>query len=200
MKLSRNEDRDERVVIGAIFGLQLVIAYGHGETKKLMMRSLLDRFIRECTRVEIGWKPPSDNFVRLNTDGARKDNNKAECGGIIRGNHGEWLGGFAKVIGECSAFIAELWGVFEGLTLARRMGFRKVEVHIDSVVVVQVITTGKLHNKIGWSLVLNIRKLLELDWEVIIAHAYRETNKCADALANVGCQLNRTLIFYEDCP
>ncbi|MCH81648.1 putative ribonuclease H protein, partial [Trifolium medium] len=31
---------------------------------------------RECTRVEIGWKPPSGSFVRLNTDGARKENNK----------------------------------------------------------------------------------------------------------------------------
>ncbi|MCH98804.1 ribonuclease H protein, partial [Trifolium medium] len=80
---------------------------------------------RECTRVEIGWKPPSSSFVRPNTDGARKDNNKAGCGGIIRGNQGEWLGGFAKGVGECSAFIAELWGVFEGLSLAKRMGFRK---------------------------------------------------------------------------
>ncbi|MCI11423.1 putative non-LTR retroelement reverse transcriptase [Trifolium medium] len=80
------------------------------------------------------------------------------------------------------------------------MGFIKVELHIDSVVVVQVISTGKLNNKLGWSLVLNIRKLLELDWEVTIAHAYRETNKCADALANVGCQLGREILFYEDCP
>ncbi|GAU13938.1 hypothetical protein TSUD_262650 [Trifolium subterraneum] len=155
---------------------------------------------REYTLVDIGWKPPSGSFVKLNTDGARKDNNKAGCGGIIRGNHGEWLGGFAKGVGECSAFIAELWGVFEGLSLAKRMCFRKVELHIDSVAVVQVISTGKLKSKLGWSLVLNIRKLLDLDWEVTITHAYRETNKCADALANIGCQLGREIIFFEDCP
>ncbi|GAU10041.1 hypothetical protein TSUD_416290, partial [Trifolium subterraneum] len=68
---------------------------------------------RECMLVDIRWKPPSGNFVRLNTDGASKDNNKAGCGGIIRGSQGEWLGGFAKGVGDCSAFIAELWGVYE---------------------------------------------------------------------------------------
>ncbi|PNY05105.1 hypothetical protein L195_g001544 [Trifolium pratense] len=69
--------------------------------------------------------------------GARKDNNKAESGGIIWGDHGECLGGFAK--GECSAFIAELWWGFEGLSLARQMSFMNVELRIDSVVVVHVI-------------------------------------------------------------
>jgi ribonuclease HI len=32
--------------------------------------------------------------------------------------------------------MAELWGVFEGLALAKRMGLRKIELHIDSAVVV----------------------------------------------------------------
>jgi ribonuclease HI len=138
--------------------------------------------------------------VRLNTDGACKENNIAGCGGIIRGNQGEWIGGFAKGIGDCSPFIAELWGVFEGLSLAWRLGFRKIELHIDSVAVVQVISTGKLSSKTGWSLVMNIQKLLDLEWEVKIAHVYREANQCADALATAGCQLDREIIFYEDCP
>jgi hypothetical protein len=34
---------------------------------------------------------------------------------VIRGNQGEWLGGFARCVGLCSAFMAELWGVVEGL-------------------------------------------------------------------------------------
>jgi hypothetical protein len=46
---------------------------------------------------------------------------------------------------------------------------------------------------------LNICKLLELDWEVKIAHAYCESNKCADALANIGCQLGQKIVFYEEC-
>jgi ribonuclease HI len=95
--------------------------------------------------------------------------------------------------------MAELWGVFEGLALAKRMGLRKIELHVDSAVVVEMLLNRKLSGNSGGSLVLNIRKLLELDWEVKIAHAYR-SNKCADALTNIGCQLDRQIVFYEECP
>ncbi|MCI52232.1 hypothetical protein A2U01_0073476, partial [Trifolium medium] len=56
---------------------------------------------------------------------------------------GEWLGGFAKGVGTCSAFVAELWRVFEGLTYANIMRFMAIELNIDSVVVVHVIKTGR---------------------------------------------------------
>ncbi|KAK2422286.1 Polynucleotidyl transferase, ribonuclease H superfamily protein [Trifolium repens] len=66
----------------------------------------------------IGWKPPVGDWIKLNTDGACKDENVAGCGGILRNNAGEWCGGFAKHLGKCSAFVAELWGVLEGLQYA----------------------------------------------------------------------------------
>jgi hypothetical protein len=84
----------------------------------------------------IGWKPPKDQFVKLNVDGASNNGKQAGCGGVIRGNQGEWLGGFAKSVGDCHAIIAEFWGVLEGLRLVSRMGFTNVEVSIDSKVVV----------------------------------------------------------------
>jgi len=58
--------------------------------------------------VLVGWKPPAEGWVKLNTDGACSNNGVAGCGGIIKGCDGEWLGGFAKSIGMCSAYIAEL--------------------------------------------------------------------------------------------
>jgi hypothetical protein len=111
----------------------------------------VNEMMRNSERVlmHIGWQPPSGHFVKLNTDGACKENNRAGCGGIIRGNQGEWLGGFAKGVGVCSAFVAELWGVLEGLQYARRLRFMAVELNIDSVTVVQVIKTGKLSSPIG---------------------------------------------------
>jgi ribonuclease HI len=53
-------------------------------------------------------------------------------GVLIRGKNKEWLGSFSKHIGQCSAFVAELWGVFKGLKLAQVKGFRKVDVSVDS--------------------------------------------------------------------
>lgn len=80
----------------------------------------------------IRWRPPPVNWAKLNTDGACKGGNIAGCGGIIRGSDGEWIGGYAKFSGDCSAFVAELWGVLEGLRYARRMGYRAVELNVDS--------------------------------------------------------------------
>ncbi|PNX57473.1 histone H2A, partial [Trifolium pratense] len=61
----------------------------------------------------------------------------------------EPVGGFAKGLGLCSAFVAELWGVLEGLKYVRRLGFRKVELHIDSKVVVQVVGARRLQSLSG---------------------------------------------------
>ncbi|MCI44373.1 ribonuclease H protein, partial [Trifolium medium] len=51
--------------------------------------------------------------------------------------------GFTKGLGACSAYVAKLWGVLEGLKMARVCGVRKLEIHIDSMVVVTSINAGK---------------------------------------------------------
>ena len=56
----------------------------------------------------IGRKAPIEGWVKLNTDGSCRENGRAGCGGIIRGSDGEWLGGFSKSIGVCSAYMVEL--------------------------------------------------------------------------------------------
>jgi ribonuclease HI len=148
----------------------------------------------------IRWISPKAPFVKLNTDGAYRKNTIAGCGGIIRGNQGEWLRGFARCVGLCSAFVAELWGAFEGLRCARRMGFVNIEMELDSAAVVQVLKDRRVSSYSASALVKQIWQLLDLDWNVTISHTYREANKCADALANLGCSLSYDLIFYDTCP
>jgi ribonuclease HI len=43
-------------------------------------------------------------------------------------------------LGKGILYIAEHWGVLEGLELAKRMNFQAVELHVDSLVVVQALT------------------------------------------------------------
>jgi ribonuclease HI len=74
--------------------------------------------------------------------------------------------------------------VYEGLKCARSLGFNKVEVNIDATAVVNVIKTRQSHSLIGRTILHQIWKLLDEDWEVDISHAFREANRCADALAN----------------
>jgi ribonuclease HI len=93
-----------------------------------------------------------------------------------------------------------LWGVLEGLKYAKRKGYRKIELNINSVAVMKVIKSGKTSNSLGFSLVKSIKKLLDEEREVKISHLYRETNRSADALASMGCTLNFTIVYFETCP
>jgi ribonuclease HI len=150
--------------------------------------------------VSVRWSPPPRGWVRLNTNGSCRDCGHIGCGGIIRGSDGEWLGGFSKYISIGSAYLAELWGVLEGLMYARRLQFCFIELHIDSLVVVQAITSNGHGSWKGRSLVEQIRRLLALDWQVVVHHSYREANQCADALANYGCSMDAGISFFDFCP
>jgi ribonuclease HI len=149
--------------------------------------------------IQIGWTPPSQGWVCLNIDGACRDG-AIGCGGVIRGSFGEWIHGFSKFIGRGDAYIAELWGVLEGISLARRMNFSKVEVRIDSLEVVNDITNKKPSRMCGKALVGRICQIMDLDWDVIVNHSYREANWLADALARHSFYVNDEACFFHDCP
>jgi len=52
--------------------------------------------------VLLQWSHAPVGWVRLNTDGSCKDGGHIDCGGIIRGSNGEWIGGFSEYIRVCS--------------------------------------------------------------------------------------------------
>jgi ribonuclease HI len=83
---------------------------------------------------------------------------------------------------------------------ARSMGFKRIELEVDSSVVRQVLLQPGCGRSLGDSLVMRIRRLMELDWEVVIKHSYWKANKCADVLANIGCNLDSHTMFYASCP
>lgn len=156
---------------------------------------------RTRQQIQIVWRPPPLGWIRLNTDdAARGVGGSAGCGGLFRGTDGHWLCGFSRHLGSCTAFVAELWGVLTGLELAWERGFRRVELHVDSTAVVHTLTVSTEGSMMGRILVQRIRRLLQQDWEISIAHSYREANACADCLANLGCDSKEPLIIYESCP
>ncbi|KAK2406678.1 heat shock 70 kDa protein [Trifolium repens] len=67
---------------------------------------------------QVGWVPPCDGWVVINTDGAKSMAHSSGCGGLVRGSMGDWIRGFAKGLGDCSVEMAEIWGAWEGLQLA----------------------------------------------------------------------------------
>jgi ribonuclease HI len=160
---------------------------------------VIAKAIVQKTEVIISWKPLPEVWVRLNTNGSCKEGNRVWCGGLVRGSEGEWLGGFSKFAGSCSACIAELWEVLEGLRCVWKIGFGLVELHIDSQVVTNMIKEDKMVSSTCWSIVCQIYRLLQFDWEICIQHSYHEANRCYDKLANIRCDHGGTLIWYESC-
>jgi ribonuclease HI len=140
-------------------------------------------------------------WYALNTDGAAKiSDNKAGCGGIIRTNTGDWVEGFTKALGDTTAYMAELWGVFEGLILAKRRGVTKLDLRIDSEVIVKSLQVRKNGSIMGCTLMKKIYKVLVEFQEVRITHVFREANRCADMLANMGCFNTDNIIYFEYPP
>ncbi|KAG7542942.1 Ribonuclease H-like superfamily [Arabidopsis thaliana x Arabidopsis arenosa] len=139
---------------------------------------------------QIAWTPPGEGWMKLNTDGASHGNpGLATAGGVLRDIDGNWCGGFAVNIGLCSAPLAELWGVYYGLFIAWDRGARRVELEVDSEIVVGFLKTGINDTHPLSFLVRLCYGFITKDWIVRISHVYREANRLADGLANYAFSL-----------
>ncbi|KAG7566501.1 Reverse transcriptase domain [Arabidopsis suecica] len=154
-------------------------------------------------RVErlIGWVAPAVGWLRINTDGASHGNpGLATAGGVLRDSEGNWCGGFALNIGRCSAPMAELWGVYYGLYLAWERRVQRVELEVDSEIVVEFLRTGiSDHHPLSF-LVRLCHGFTSKDWRVRIVHVYREANRLADGLANYAFSLPLGFHSFSNVP
>lgn len=79
----------------------------------------------------------------LNSDGAyRISLGQATAGGALRNASNRWLGGFSMQLGACTSYRAELWVVYKGLLLAWELGFKRIIIQVDSLLLVRVITSS----------------------------------------------------------
>ncbi|CAJ2634326.1 unnamed protein product [Trifolium pratense] len=145
----------------------------------------LIRGSRRIDTIYIGWKRPQGGWVKLNCDGAYKESlDLAGCGGLIRDCDGQWRTGYTRKIGTCDALHAEMWGMYEGLKIARRQGFSHIIVESDSKLLVDMVTNNCQINGATPVLIRRIRDLINLSWHVQVNHTLREGNRCADWLAS----------------
>ncbi|PKI64943.1 hypothetical protein CRG98_014657 [Punica granatum] len=86
--------------------------------------------------MDIRWLKPPEDFLKLNTGGSVRGNpGIAGAGALIRNDSGGWVIGFVQNIRITSVTMTELWGVLTGLELAWNLGFWKVILEVDSLVV-----------------------------------------------------------------
>ena len=145
--------------------------------------------------------PPGIGWVKLNTDGSRDGNMETiSAGGVLRNHQRTWLQGFSLRKGSGSVLEAELWGMFEGLSMAWNSGHRNIIVETDSLSIVQLLakTPDPLHPL--FSIIQSCNKLIYADWNCNVVHAFREGNNLADGLARMGHNLELGLHLFEEIP
>ena len=151
------------------------------------------------TEILISWKPPLENWIKLNVDGASKGNpGLAGGGGVLRSHRGDWIKGFAANFGVCSSMKAELLALLQGLQLARNLGISRLEVHMDSKVVVDTLTGTTKSNQLYYFTLKHCKALLhDSSWSIKLHHCYRESNRAADRLANLGVEQSTPFVLFE---
>lgn len=85
-----------------------------------------------------------------------KINNIDDCNVIIKDNTRHCQGGFSKPLGNYSAFEAELWEIYEGLKLTKRLEFKMVEINVNSKIIVKILENGNAMIIDGYALIKQI--------------------------------------------
>ncbi|CAN1147373.1 Putative ribonuclease H protein At1g65750 [Linum perenne] len=150
----------------------------------------------------IAWKPGPEDWITLNTDGAvNQTSRRATAGGLLRNEVGHCLMAFSANLGNCSITRAEMRGAIIGLKIAWDLGFRRVELQLDSATAIALFSEEGNVTHHHSSEVLDFHELKGRDWVISIRHTYREGNKAVDHLASRGFSLpiGLHLIPTADC-
>ncbi|WJX29889.1 hypothetical protein P8452_18486 [Trifolium repens] len=140
--------------------------------------------------IQVGWNRPENGWIKCNTDGAViAQNHQAGCGGVFRDESGSWMRGFARMVGNCSVIMAELWGILSALQVIQENGYQKVIIETDSVTAVDLIVKGCLPNHPCASIVSRINRLKMPEMEIIFQHTYRQANQVANWFAGYSLSL-----------
>ena len=119
--------------------------------------------------------------IKLNTGGSSLGNlGLADVCKLLHNSSGAQISSFSLHMGITSNNIVELGAVHQGLVLAWNLGFKFIQLEIDSMIVLSWLTTDKDISPDVIPLLCDCRNLLEYDWTVQVYHILREANGYAD--------------------
>ena len=155
------------------------------------------RMILKCVR----WEKPRNGWLTLNTDGlATGSSGLAGGGGLIKDGNGSWIIEFARKIGTATSFLAELWALRDGLRLCLQIQAQAVCIELDAKAMVDAFNLQSCTNTIRSSIMEDCRHLVTQIPQVRVRHVYRETNRCADFLAQLGTTLENDFSIFPSPP
>ncbi|KAL4621362.1 hypothetical protein ACB092_06G222000 [Castanea dentata] len=140
-------------------------------------------------------------WVKLNTDGSSRGSAGAAAGGgLIRDEVGNWVIGFSRRIGRADSFVAEIWALRDGLQLCHQMNIHVVMIELDVKALVDVLNSPSYCNLMISPLLDDCIILISQIPQVRVKYIYREPNRCADCLANLGLCQSLDFIVHSNPP
>ena len=150
---------------------------------------------------QVSWEKPDPGWLKLNTDGSLSGSvGTTAGGGLIRDEFGNWVIGFSRKIGRIDSFIAELWALRDGLQLCHQLNACAVLVELDAKSLVDALNNSSYCNSVISPLLDDCKLLMVQTPQIRIKHTYREANKCADRLANLGLFQSVNFLVHSDPP
>ncbi|PKU68850.1 Putative ribonuclease H protein [Dendrobium catenatum] len=126
----------------------------------------------------VNWFKPDPGWIKLNTDGSY-NGKVAGCGDILRNHLGQMIKAFAGPVTGNSAFIAELNGIIYGISICIKLGYNRIWIEIDAMLLLHYINNNSLFNAENYYLIRHLKQdLSNINYK--ISHIYREGNICAD--------------------
>lgn len=163
-------------------------------------KKIAPQIVNQAIDKGIHWRPPDSGWYKLNCDGSVTNyGGKAGCGGVLRGEMGEFLFGYAAGLGPSSITEAELMAILRGMQIARERGFEKILVETDSLAVVSLLKRECLPLHPSFNIIQDIKSLL-LQRDSQAHHIFRESNQVADGFAKHGLDMEQICCIFESSP
>ena len=120
---------------------------------------------------------------------------------MLRDSNGDWVAGFMRKLGSTSSILAELQALKDGLSVGRQLDILNINIELDADVLVPLLTNPSSLNLMLEPLLNDCRNLIKAFPNYTVTQIFREANRCADKLANMGAtQLTNFLLLYEPPP
>ena len=126
----------------------------------------------------------------LRFDGASKGNPGLAGAGAVLYENGKEIWCASRYLGIQTNNYAECFAATLGINEAYNKGIKKLEVEGDSMLIInQLKGKWKINNKDLKKLYLSIQEILKQFEIITYKHIYRNNNKRADELANIGVSI-----------
>ncbi|KAK9999984.1 hypothetical protein SO802_019587 [Lithocarpus litseifolius] len=171
------------------------------QTREFMYCVCSTRGLTRYIVKEVRWEKPPEGWSKLNTDGSvLGSTGLAGCGGIARDNQGGWVAGFSRRIGLSNSFVAELWGLRDGLILCCNLNITSIILELDAKTIVDIFQNSDYESNVVSPILDDCRQLICRFQRIQFKHCFRQANWCADRLARMATDRNLDFISFESPP